>query len=209
MTERIWYEGPTEFITNENYFKIVPVQAMTLEEKFNAIVRFFLYLGVIVAILKSNYRYVFYGIIASLFSIVLYEFERKQRVRAEKFLTEKELDIVDNKVCSRSTVENPFMNPTLLDLHDPNKPAACSVENEQVQTAIEKNFEARLFRDVSDLYGKMSSQRQFYTVPLHDQGAFADWLYKRGPSCKEGNGTQCSRNIIEDVQRRPGQSSSS
>lgn len=209
MVEHIWYEHLSAFITNDNYFKIIPVQSMTMEEKLNAIVRFFIYLGIILAILRSDFRYLFFGIIACLMSIILFEFEKKQRKNAEKFLAEKELDIVDNKVCTRSTIDNPFMNPSLLDIHRDDKPPACSIENEKVQGAIEKNFEARLFRDVSDLYGKMASQRQFYTVPVHDQNAFAQWCFKRAPSCKEGNGEQCSQNLMEDVQRRPGQSSAS
>jgi hypothetical protein len=207
MSERIWYEDLPNFLTNQNYYKIIPSQSMTIEEKLNAIVRFFTFLGIVLAVLKSDYKYLFFGIVASLFAIVLYEHQRVKRKESEKFLLENQIDIVDNRVCARSTVDNPFMNPNLTDIHRDDKPAACPIDNEKVQQDIEKNFEARLFRDVSDLYGNMSSQRQFYTVPQHDQGSFASWLYARGPTCKEGSGLQCSRNMLEDVHRRPGQPS--
>jgi hypothetical protein len=142
-------------------------------------------------------------------SIVLYQFERKRQIQTEKFLESNNIDIVDNKVCSRSTVHNPFMNPSLVDIHEnPDRPSACTLGNTKVTDTIEKNFEANLFRDVGDLYGRMSSQRQFYTVPSttipNDQDGFAKWCYGTGPSCKEGNGQQCYENLMDDVQRRPG-----
>lgn len=209
--EAIWYEDFGGFLTNENYYKVVPTSSMTLEEKLNAIVRLFIYVGVIAAVLRADYRFLFFGIVACLVSVALYEFERKQRAKAERFLATKDLEIVDNKVCARSTVDNPFMNPTLLDITtDEPRPPACAVDNEKVTAAIDDNFNARLFRDVGDLYGKMASQRQFYTVPSttipNDQDGFAKWCFGAGPTCKEGNGAQCSRNaFVDDAHRRSGQ----
>jgi hypothetical protein len=153
----------------------------------------------------------FFGIIAILVSIVLYKFELSNRLKTEKFLEKNNIDIVDNKVCVRSTVDNPFMNPSIIDItENPERPSACTLQNNGIQEVVEKNFEAKLFRDVGDLYGKMSSQRQFYTMPSttipNDQDGFAKWCYGTGASCKEGNGMKCYDNLIEDVQRRPGQS---
>lgn len=197
--EVIWYEDIGAFLTLQNYFIILPMDGMTLEQKLNAIVRFFSYLGVMLMLLRADTRYLFLGIVAAIVSIAIYEHEKKDRAKAERFLEEKQLDIVDAKVCVRSTVDNPFMNPTLADITDnPDRPAACSTSHPKVQEAVEKNFEARLFKDVSDLYGRMSSQREFYTVPVttipNDAGGFAQWLYGAGATCKEGNGLQCQNN---------------
>lgn len=210
--EKIWYEDVLGFFNNENYYRVIPMQTMTMEEKLNALVRFFIYLGLILALLRSNYKYLFFGIVAAMMSVALYEYEKSRKVRTEKFLEKHNIDVVDNKVCARSTVHNPFMNPTVIDIvENPDRPAACVLENDKVHDLVEANFEANMFRDVSDLYGKMSSQRQFYTVPSttipNDQEGFAKWLYGTGASCKEGNGQQCYNNLMEDVQRRPGQQS--
>ena len=212
--ELIWYEDAASFITNQNYYIILPSQHMSLEQKLNALVRFFLYFGVIVALLRANYRYLFFGIIAAMLSILLYENEKRQKVLTEKFLNARDLDIVNNQVCIRSTVENPFMNPSIVDIEEqPYRPAACSLDHPKVQEVVENNFEARLFRDVGDLYGNQSSQRQFYTMPAttipNDQTSFAKWCYGKGASCKDGNGEQCYNNLIEDVQRKPGFNSGS
>ena len=94
------------------------------------------------------------------------------------------------------------MNPSLADLtFNPDKPGACDVTNDKIKENIDNKFNRRIFKDVNDLFNNQSSQRQFYTVASttipNDQGGFADWLYNRGPSCKDGNGDQCWRNVSD------------
>lgn len=200
MTEKLWMDDLQGFMTAQNYYVILPSQTMTLEEKLNACVRFFIYLGVILALVRNDARYLFFGIIALLLSLVLYRHEQKDKRLAEAFLERKNMDVLNEKLCVRSTVDNPFMNPSVYDYGaNPTRPAACDITHPKVQSAIDKNFYARIFRDVGDLYGTMSSAREFYTLPSttipNDQSGFAEWLYGRGSSCKEGDGDQCLRNI--------------
>jgi len=197
--EKIWYDDILGFLTYTNYYHVLPLQEMSIEEKLNAVVRFLMYFGVFLALVRSDYRYLFFGIAGAVIAVVINEYVKQKAKVTEKFLKEKQIDIVDNRVCSRSTVDNPFMNPSIADITlNPNHPVACDLENENTRNVVETNFNARLFRDVSDLYGKLASQRQFYTVPVTtipgDQKSFGEWLYNRGPSCKEGNGIQCARN---------------
>lgn len=199
MYEKIWYMDLANFITYDNYYAILPLEQMPLEEKLNAIVRFFIYLGILLALIKNDYRYLFFGIIACIISIILYKYQIDQKIQSEKFLEKKELDIVDNKVCSRSTVSNPFMNPSIADISlNPDKPQACNIENDGIKNVVKRNYDRNFFKDVSDIYDKLASQRQFYTVPVttigSDQTSFAEFCYKPGPSCKDGNGEQCYRN---------------
>ena len=74
------------------------------------------------------------------------------------------------------------------------------ITSSAVNEIIKNLFETDLYRDVSDIFGKENSQRQFYTVPgnqsPNDQGAFAQWLYGTPPTCKEGNKTACSTNWV-------------
>ena len=119
------------------------------------------------------------------------------------------LDRLDFKINDLSTEcrvpnkDNPFMNPTLTDygsnLQPP--PKSCpSYNNKGVQRRVEELFNEDLYRDVTDVFGKNNSQRQFYTVPgnrvPNDQGNFAQWLYGTPPTCKEGNGLQCAANQL-------------
>jgi len=95
------------------------------------------------------------------------------------------------------------MNPSIADITDnPERPRACNVTSNEVQQSIDSNFNQRVFQDVSDVFNKQASQREFYTVPNtaipNDQGGFAQWLYGTGKTCKEGNGMQCFENLADD-----------
>jgi len=200
MSENIWYENMYGLFTENNYYKILPTRDMTLQQKLNSILRFFIYLGILLALIKTNYRYLLLGIITALITIVINMYEEKQHKETVTYLEQKNLAIVDNKVCARSTKENPFMNLSVADIYlNPEHPQACDVENSEVKKTIAKNFYSHVFRDVNDKYSKDSSERQFYTMPctkiVNDQTEFGNWLYNRGGSCKDGNAEQCWRNI--------------
>lgn len=200
MSEAIWYDDIGAFITQDNYYVILPSASMSFNEKINALLRLFLYLGVLLTLIKSDLKYMFFGIIAAVVSVIVVEFDKQQKQRLERFLHNKNLAVSDNVVCTKSTVENPFMNPSIADIaYNPTRPPACNTTNPDVQQQIDENFNARLFRDVGDLYGKMASQREYYTVPSttipNNQTEFAEWLYGTGSTCKENNGLQCATNI--------------
>jgi hypothetical protein len=94
------------------------------------------------------------------------------------------------------TKHNPFMN--IMPGEDFNNKINCiskthdsSFRYEDLQEDIEQKFEDGLYKDISDIYGKASSQRQFYTMPntsiINNQEGFAEWLYKSSTTCKENN----------------------
>ena len=105
-------------------------------------------------------------------------------------------DILNIRRCVRPSDENPFMNPLVFDsrLRD----AACDSVKPENQLKIEKEYNRHVIKDISDIWNHNSGRRQFYTVASttypNNQPAFANWLYKRGPSCKESSGAQCIAN---------------
>lgn len=88
--------------------------------------------------------------------------------------------------CVAPSISNPFMNPTLEDSTVRDTPA-CDITDPEIKEKSESYFTNNLFRDTSDLFGKVSSQRQFYTIPNHDSISFAKWLYKNEDGCKTNN----------------------
>jgi len=181
-------------------FRLIPTISMTFEEKLFTIIKLFLFIGIISALLFNDIRYVLFALIILFLSIFLYYFYLNNKKETEEFLNINNLDVIDNKVCTKPTIENPFMNPTVVDFQSgEDKPSGCSIENEKINNEINNNFKKRIFKDVNDLYDKTISQRQFYTMPSttipNKQDELADWLYGKLSSCKENNGIQCYRNI--------------
>jgi len=204
MTESVWYTDISNFITTDNFHKILPLMYMTFEEKLNALLRFFLYLSIVLSLVMVDAKYLSIFIIAALLSYLFYQFETRDRTYAENFLKERDLEIVDNKLCTRTTVENPFMNPSIVDIqYNSNRPAACDID--KVKDRVENNFKKRVFKDVNDIWGKDYSAREFYTVPSttipNDQEGYAKWLYGTPATCKEGNGLECKRNTYRYILR--------
>jgi hypothetical protein len=208
----IWYENPRVLYEGQQYAQILPMSNMSVAQQLNAVFRFFIYLGVILALIQSNYRYLFMIVFAALLTVLMYEYQKTKQVAAESFLRDDGIEIVDNAVCQRSTIENPFMNPSIADITDaPQRPKACRITVPAVQEAIQKNFDARYYQDVNDVFNKNASQREFYTVPNtqipNDQETFARWCYGTGKTCKEGNGLQCWENqpdwTVQDYNQQP------
>jgi len=203
----IWYKDLPGWFTTENYYVVLPMDNMSMAEKLNALTRFFVYLGVILALITLNYKYVFFGIVACLLSAAMFEFEERKKARAEKFLDENNLAVHDSKLCARPTMDNPFMNPDRMAASsDRELPAqACNTDNAGVQASMSANFDAKFYKDVNDIWGRNASQREFYTVPSTvlggDQAGFAKWLYGTGPTCKEGDGLTCYNKLpnVNDV----------
>ena len=87
------------------------------------------------------------------------------------------------------TTNNPFMNINLItDKRD--KPKAVDYyDNKEIKKDVTNRFNFNLYRDVSDLYNKNNSQREYYTMPSttipNEQTSFAKWCYRSPPTCKE------------------------
>lgn len=106
-------------------------------------------------------------------------------------------DVLNIRRCVKPSNDNPFMNPLVFDsrLRD----SACDAVKPENQLKIEKEYNRYCIKDISDIWNHNSGRRQFYTVASttypNDQGAFANWLYKTPPTCKEGSGAQCVANV--------------
>jgi len=205
----IWIKDPKELIRQDRLLEFVPKLNMSYSERINAIVRFSIYAGAVLALLHSNYLYLYVPIVVLVMTYFVYTFQSPQIRESyqNQETQEKKKSLLftrggngqedDSRECYPSSVDNPFMNPLPAD--DRKRGPACSTTNDAaVANKVEANFGHNLFTDVNDIYNRRHSQRQWYTVPNttfgEEQGKFAQWLYGVGPTCKEGNGDQCVGN---------------
>ena len=166
---------------------------MTLIEKLNAISRLSIYLGIILYLFTVNYLYLYIPLVIILFTLFIYKSQYKN---VEMYfnsynskLNENNKKILVKKNCTHPTYNNPFMNINVI-TDNPKKNEACkSWDSKTLKENIKNKFNVNLYRDVSDLYGKNNSQRQYYTMPSttipNKQTEFAKWCYNTGATCKE------------------------
>ena len=113
-------------------------------------------------------------------------------------------------LCTKPTIDNPFMNVTMKDYMNLDKngrvidrPPACDPNDPEIKKLIDESFNNNLYKDVSDVFGKINSQRQFVTMPYtqipNKQDEFARWLYLNPKTCKEDQ-DKCL--LYEDIKNK-------
>jgi hypothetical protein len=203
--EKIWFEDLQNFITKDNFLKFFPTSNMSYVEQINSLVRFTVYLTIILILFRNNYK-LFYVLLGVL--IVTYMmYKNDKNIKEKEHEGYKKYELVKSKktgkVCKKPTTNNPFMNRNLLALYDEKRDKeACDIQNDYVKKTVEEKFNEKLYRSADDIFMNHASDRQFYTVPntdlVPDQTAFAKWLYER-PSCKGGNNEACYENVSEVI----------
>ena len=192
MTEKLWVNDYKILFNNDNYYKIIPSNTMTLNEKLNSITRFSIIFSIIMFILSKNYLYLYIFVIVFIIIYLLNLFN-KETFNLENNNHNNEhngkSDNVTNVECQSPNKENPLMNVLLTD-NFKEKKEACDVEDENVMEEITHNLNKNnpnLF-DVNSIYNKMS-EYNFYSMPNtkvpNDQTAFANWLYNSPNECKK------------------------
>lgn len=183
----IWYKDIDILFRKDRLTEFFPTADQTLQERLNSLTRLGIYISVLLTLyhFDTNYLYIAIFVLAGVYLI--------DSTQPEQF-TEDEL--AANAACTAPTLDNPFMNPTMKDYLNVDesgkivdRPPACDANEPDVKKNIDDNFNNNLYMDIDDVFGKMNSQRQFYTVPSttipNKQDEFARWLYKTPPTCKE------------------------
>jgi hypothetical protein len=204
-----WFENPKILFSNKRWVEFFPTPELTLTEKLNSLVRLSFYICLVLLVFYQNYLYLYIPIFTLLFTYLIYKNNKHvvEALTGKEPIFESELaaadperqklyktnlsdtKVVDDKNCVLPTLDNPFMNINQITDKRNREPACKYYNNEEVAKDVEKDFNFNLYRDVSDLYNKHNSQREYYTMPSttipNDQTSFARWCYLSPPTCKE------------------------
>ena len=204
MSDPLWVNDITILINTDKLVEFFPTSEMSRSEKLNAITRFSIYASIIMFLYNRNTNSFFFAII-TMSVIFLLNHSNMLKGNIDNF--EKTVETADREnSCVEPTRENPFMNVLLTDYEkNPRRKEACtSYNNKEVNDAMNNEFNNNLYRDVSNIFNRNNSQRQFYTNPAtsipNKQGDFVNWLYNRPETCKEGNGNRCIANVYPRVE---------
>lgn len=179
-----WYKEPKCLITQWKEF--FPARGMSPAETLNALVRFVMYACVLVSVYRNDATPLLIGGAVSLVLTLIYAprlHNSKPHPSSQTHTHRKE------QLCTAPTNDNPFMNVLPHEYHS-DKPEACPRNPEQ-DKQVTQEFERGLIREVSDVYKKRASDRQFITMPvtssIPDTRAFSNYLFSetvQGPKCK-------------------------
>ena len=202
-----WSEDISILFNYPTYF--FPSNSYSVVKNLNAIVRFLVYLSIILVLYTNNTRYLLLPVIGMVITFLIFRFYPLQEQlyitpesspcnRTFKDKKNSRLRRKDKK-CTKPTVDNPFMNFIHI-TDDYNREPACKAflyddkRSYGLKKDIKEKFNTKLYQDVSDIYNKRNSQREFYTVSYNgvpDQASFSKFLYKTPSTCKE-RGLNCA-----------------
>lgn len=190
--EAFWLDNPVAFLLDvENAARFIPEQHMTTIEQLNSIVRFAAYFSVVMLVIKRDIRVTYFFIFVCFITIVANSYDKKAKATKRRVLEKMSLGQVRGKgICTMPTKDNPFMNVNASDYASfPNRPKACDIAKRPVKKAVADYFNEGCPRDIDDVFHRVTSSRQFYTMPVttipNDQGGYANWLFSMPKTLKE------------------------
>ena len=197
-----WTENVEILWQNRRFLHFFPREQDTYEEKLNSVMRAFVYISVVLILLYLDITYIWVMLVGVILTIFLYSQEKQVSETFQNQASFEPLGTKKPKIVEPSP-DNPMMNVQLTDYREqPNRESLSKVaesDDPAMKKAIDDAFYSRMFRDVSDVYSTVAAERNFYTMPVttipNDQKAFAEFCYGTPPTCKEGNGYQCMKNI--------------
>lgn len=184
MPEPFWYTDPSVLFSKDTWYKFVPTGRMPVTEALNSVVRFSVYISILLFLTTMRPLYMAFIPVVMGISIFLNGwFPEAKRIVAEGFVS----SYVGERE-SRPTADNPFMNANLTDIQDnPDRPPAADITRKDVRNEVNSAFAqtSNMYMDTSDAFDLVQSQRNFYTVPEDDHAGLLRFLGKNAKSGKE------------------------
>lgn len=233
LPDPFWTEDYSILFRGDRFHEFMPSKDMSETERLNAIARFAIYTGIITSMYLKQAFPMYLSIFALGFTLFVYENKMESSDRITKsdlsesfksyplpnnavnpfkrrLLMSNNSDETgeENNTFTPPTLNNPFGNALQYQQGDnPTRGPALNIEDtidqKGVLPEINDYFNHNLYKDVSDIWSKNNSQREFYTMPWttypNKQGELAEWLYGNMSSCKSD---QYDCNPYEDLRRK-------
>jgi len=206
MTE-FWVENPNILLNKSYITEIWPKDDFDLARKLNAITRIITIMGILGYYLTKS-PFIPVSAVVSLIVLVII-FKSKNKIIKEGFSNEIDnnnspnLKEILKKEFTMPTQKNPVMNILMNEYTDnPKRKPSAPIYNEHVHKEMNQKAKSktdkRLFKNLGDNISFENSMRNFYAMPNteipNNQKDFALFCYGNMPSCKDGDGLQCSKN---------------
>jgi hypothetical protein len=182
MSEPFWYNEPSILFGKGTWYKFVPTADMTVASALNSVVRFTVYLSILMFLAAMRPAYLIIIPLVMGISIFLNGWFPQAKKITESFVS----SYVGDET-TKPTADNPFMNASLADINDnPDRPPAADVTSIPIREKVNEAFAqtSNLYMDTTDVFDLVQSQRNFHTVPEDDHEGLLKFLGKNAKSDK-------------------------
>ena len=179
--EPFWFSEPSVLLSQDTWYKFVPTANMPVSEALNAVVRFSVYLGVLLFLSSMKPLYLFIIPLVMAMTIVLNVIFPQARKVVESFGNGLVVSGYAGDLETRPSDENPFMNPHLTDILDnPMLPPAADVTRKDIRDEVNAAFAktSNIYMDTTDVFQLIQAQRNFHTVVTDDHGGLLKFMGK-------------------------------
>lgn len=201
MSDPFWADDPYILLSSSRFVEFFPTADMTRVEKINAMTRFAIYLGILLAVTYNNIIWLYIPVVAMLFFYFVHKYypDNQHGAGADDLKCQGDTCHDENgNLYQKPTRDNPFMNVLLTDYVDnPIRSPAADIDDPNIQKDIKKMFDYGLYKNVDDIWDRNNSQRQYYTNPgttiPNDRDSFMNWCWNTPYVCKDGDQAACFR----------------
>ena len=188
MTEAFWYSDPNILFRKDTWYRFVPQPNMSVREALNAVVRFSVYLSVLLFATSRDPWYLVIVPIVMVLTVLLNRTFPEAKRLMEGFASGPVVTGYTGTERSEPTPDNPFMNPGLTDILDnPDRPPAAEITNVETRDKVNEAFAqtSNIYMDTTDVFDLVQSQRNFYAVPADDHAGFLKFLGKNAQATNQ------------------------
>jgi len=180
-TEPFWYSEPNILFTQDTWSKFVPTADMPVSTALNAVVRFSVYLAILLFLSSMRPAYLLIIPLVMGVTIALNMMFPRARKIVESFGNGLVVSGYVGDMETRPSNDNPFMNPHLTDILDnPNMPPAADVTRKDIRNEVNAAFSktSNIYMDTTDIFEMVQAQRNFHTVATDDHAGLLKFLGK-------------------------------
>lgn len=193
----IWYRDIESFLRRANWGKIWFRRDDPPEVKLNNMFRFSVYYSIAMMLISRKSWPMVVGMTVAAITYVMYESGvdtkqhpgRKQNIDTRHDLENDNIAVRRHKKTVRDdsklrqpSMDNPYMNRLVTDMTAEGGDECADVRDPHVQKRMRELHNDGVPMDAKDIFGRNTSERTFYTMPVtdivSDQDTFARWLFR-------------------------------
>lgn len=175
-----WFSDPTVLFRQDTWYTFVPTAGMSVDDSLNAVVRFTVYLSVLLFACSMDVKYFVYVPVVMALTVALHTlYPKVKTINVNEPFRMGTAVSSPTSGTSKPTQQNPFMNPTLVDINEnPNRPPAADPTDPVIRNQVNTQFSqtSNMYLDTTDVFQQVQAQRNFYTVPTDDHGGLLKFL---------------------------------